>query len=96
MENYADRYKQLTINYAESFALLAIVGLIAYFSKDYLPLAGNKWFMLIAVFLPSWATLSTVIWGIQSFEGKTPPENLNKWVLRISYMAGFALYILTS
>jgi len=93
MTDFKERYKALLANYAETFALLAVVGITAYFIP--VSLKDNKWALLISVFLPSWATLSTLVWEIQSFDGKTTPEILNKWVLRGCYMSGFALFILT-
>jgi hypothetical protein len=92
-----ENYKDLIQNYLVNGAILLVVGIATFFIRPHLPfdITGNKIALILSFLIPAWATLATLVWKIQTWDGQSPAEKLNYRVLQIAYCLGLILFILT-
>lgn len=84
---------------ASSFLFISILGILGFLTASNL---SNKYslspseithFRVISLAIFAWAVLSKVGWGIQTWSGKTLPEQIDKYWFYVLYIIGFYLGI---
>lgn len=86
--------KMILKAYASATGIIVTSIIVSFIVKQYFDLSDCKYLTLIGTAIPTIGTLSFLGWEIQTYGGDTPPEKLNKNLLKLTYIVGIVLVIL--
>ena len=94
---YRQSSQKVALFYFQKFALIFSIIVISGFCNFYLHWTIKPYISVsLAALFYGGSTLGyLVLWNVQTFGGKTPPERLNEGILIIGYMLGTAFTILS-